>query len=73
MARRRAAPARAKAGAPHERLKAFTDEVNAAVESRTSPRTAFAALDTHLDYPHAMLLLLDGTGGWRIVAPSFTS
>jgi adenylate cyclase len=55
-------PARTETGAPHERLKAFSDQVSVAVDVEDLIIRSLDALDTCLGYRHAMLLLLDGTG-----------
>ena len=51
-----------KPGALQERLKAFTEKVNAAVDVEDLMRRCLAALDSCLQYPHSTLLLVDGTG-----------
>lgn len=54
--------ARAETGTPHERLKAFSDQVSAAGDVEELITRCLGALDTCLGYRHAMLLLVDGTG-----------
>jgi hypothetical protein len=55
-------PPPSKSGSPHERLKAFTEKLNAAADVEDLITRCLAALDSCLGYPHSMLLLVDGTG-----------
>jgi adenylate cyclase len=48
--------------AAHERLHAFSGHIAAAVDVEDLIARCFAALDDCLGYPHAMLLLVDGSG-----------
>lgn len=63
--RDRPAPAREPHGAPHERLRAFTDDVHAAADVEDLITRGLEALDRSLGYRHTMLLLLD-PGGERL-------
>jgi GAF domain len=56
------APPRPARGTPHERLRAFTSEVEAAVDVEDLITRGLAALDHCLEYRHSMLLLLDPSG-----------
>jgi GAF domain len=58
----RPAPARETRGTPHERLRAFTDEVHAAADVEDLITRSLGVLDRSLGYRHAMLLLVDASG-----------